>query len=250
MGNLLKVVKAILSKIFSFLKKIFKKFWPLLLIVALVFFAPALVGVLTSMGAPSWLIGGMSFIASNITPFLMTGLGWLKAGALWVFGGVTSIWGSLGLMGKVIAVIGTAFLLAPEEATDFVVDFIDDVGGVIGDVGGAILGTPLLLIGGGAMLWFAFSRRKKQRELPLDEWQPSISVPMNTAPIKSDYQAPVMSSADLILDKPTGQVYIPPPPAPPSGRVEPDEGGPWPGYEEQYWMYRDSYEEDEEAIRI
>lgn len=157
-----KLFKAVFSKLLKVIKKIFKAIWPLLLIIAIIYFAPVAAAFLTSAGAPLWLSGSFSWIASTLTPTLMSGLSWLSTG---VGSALSSGWTAFkGLeTGTQLAILGgAAAVIAPEETADVIQSaadtVLDVVGTVLGGVGSALISSPWLLAAAAIGVWYFFIR--------------------------------------------------------------------------------------------
>lgn len=159
-------IRKIISKIFTFVKKILEKLWPLLLALAVIWFAPAIAGWLTTAGAPTWLSGAFSFIGTTVTPYLTSAASWLMSGAGSLFSGAAGVWSSLSMGTKASVILGAATLLAPEEMADLAGEVGTVIGDTIGDVGGAIAGgfasSPFGMIAIGLTIWFLLSRDKDE----------------------------------------------------------------------------------------
>lgn len=162
-SSLFKLIKAIIKKIVAAVKKIVKAIWPLLLIVAAIYFAPVVGSFFSSIGMPS--IG--TFFSTTVGSLTAPVGSWLSS--LW--GGVTSLGGSawaafksLELGTQIAAVTGAAALLAPEETADV----IAEVGTVIGDVAGTLVGgvasgiPTWVWLGGALTLLLLFTNRNKE----------------------------------------------------------------------------------------
>lgn len=162
-----KMLKAIFKKLLSWVKKILKAIWPILLIIAIIYFAPMAVAWLTSVGAPSFLVTGMSAV-SSLTPYVTTALSWLgtNAGAL-----VSSAWSgysSFGTGTQLAILGGAAAMIAPEEFQEVIKEGAALAGDVIGTVAGAVAkgfaASPIgiLAIGAGALWLIGSGDDKKQ----------------------------------------------------------------------------------------
>lgn len=164
----MKFFKAILSFFKKLLKKLLdfiKKYWWLILALLVIWFAPAISTWLAGAGAPSWLTSTFTWIASNITPSLVS-LG------QWVGGGVVSGWSwfkSLSI-GQMAAVgFGAMAMISPDSAKEVVEGAIEDIttigGAVVGGVTsvvGSALSTPLKWLGFGLLAWVVL-KPKDQR---------------------------------------------------------------------------------------
>lgn len=175
LGSLGNLIKRIFSKIFDFIKKIFKKFWWVLLIIAIVWFAPTILAWLTTAGAPSWLIAGTSWVATNVTPLLVSAGTWLWSGAGSLLSAAWTGYTSLGIGTQAAIALGAAALLAPEETQQVLDDAIttagEIVGVVTGAVGSALSKSPLVWVGlAGLAAWLFFgSDEDDDRKAELEE---------------------------------------------------------------------------------
>lgn len=157
-----KVIKRIFTAIFEWIRDFLKEFWWILLIIAIIYFAPAIIGWLTANGAPSFVITAMEGI-SVLTPYVTSAVQWVWG---MVSSGATSAWTAFkGLeLGQQAAILfGAAALLAPEETAAVVSAAVDMAAGVVETVVGAAAsglgssGLGMLLLGGAALWFFATS---------------------------------------------------------------------------------------------
>lgn len=142
---------AIFKKLLSAVTDFLKKYWVIIALVAIIWFAPAIATWLTSSGAPSWLSGTFSWIGSTITPIVTS-----AGTALW--DGVTSFasgaWAAFtdAGFGTQLAVIGLAgMLLAPEETAKV----ISDVGEAAGELIGSVAGAAITAVTSSPLIWIA-----------------------------------------------------------------------------------------------
>lgn len=147
----MKILKAVINFI--------KKYWMIILLLAAVYFAPAISAWLSSAGAPSFLVQGFSWIGTTLTPGLTSVVGWLTsgAGALWTK--ATAAWGSLSLGTQAAIALGAVAALAPEETADALTEigeFVGETAGtIIGSVAGGLTSGGLGWIIGGVAAFFA-----------------------------------------------------------------------------------------------
>lgn len=142
---------AIFKKLLNVIVDFLKKYWVIIALIAIIWFAPAIATWLTTSGAPSWLSGTFSWIGSTITPIVA------QAGtALW--DGVTTFasgaWGAFtdAGFGTQLAVIGVAgMLLAPEETAKI----ISDVGEAAGDLIGVVADATVGAVASSPLIWIA-----------------------------------------------------------------------------------------------
>lgn len=155
-----RVFKAIFKAIISFIKKYWKIILAVILIVCVIYFAPAIAGWLTSVGAPTWLSSAFTWIGANITPLLSSAWSGITALA----GGAWDAFSSASLGTKALLVLGAAAALAPEETEALIGETMSTLVGVAGTVAGGILsgitsspwGIAALAFG----VWWFFLRDK------------------------------------------------------------------------------------------
>lgn len=137
----------ILSSILNFLKKIIKrvvafikKYWVVILALAIVWFAPQISAWLITAGAPAWLSGAVGALGPLSTA-LRAGIAWIgkMPGKLWA---ADMHWGW-----KAAAVLGTSLLIFPEETTEMIGGVIEGATDLIGDVVGAVVGGTIKGLG-------------------------------------------------------------------------------------------------------
>lgn len=171
-SSLGKLLKAIFTKLLTLIKKILKAIWPILLIAAIIYFAPAAVGFLTSAGAPAWLTGSFQWIATNLTPGLMSGLEWLTSGAGSLLSKGWTAFKGLELGTQLAIVGGAAAAIAPEETADVLEEAGKTVGEVTGAVasgiGSALFSSPWVLLAAGVAVWYFFIRDENDDEVTGD----------------------------------------------------------------------------------
>lgn len=163
-SKLFAALKKIISKIVSFVAKILKKIWPLLLAIAVVYFAPSIAGWLGSAGAPTWLSGAFEFIGTTVTPYLASAGSWLLSAGSTIFSGASAAWSGLSMGTKASVVLGAATLLAPEEMAGLATEVGTVIGDTIGAVGGSIAtgfaSSPIGMLAIGGLLLFLLTRDK------------------------------------------------------------------------------------------
>lgn len=163
LSSLFDWVFAILKSIVSFIVDFIKEYWLLLVIIALIWFAPAIGAYLATSGAPGFLVSAFTWVGTTITPVLVGGLA-----SIWTWGaGVASAsWtafagASIGVQAAVV--VGAGMLIAPEETAEL----ISEVGEVAAEIvyatvsavaSGTGLSTGLLVAGLGLTAWFFFFR--------------------------------------------------------------------------------------------
>jgi len=163
LSSIFRLFKAILKKIFNGLKQFLKKFWLVILIIVLIYFAPVIIGYLTSVGAPQFLISGMTWL-SGATPFVTSVVGAIGSGMSYVGSTAWNAYASASLGTQLSLAVGASMLLAPDETTAVIsetVDVVADVGSkVIGGVARG-LGSTWLWVAAGVGGLFLLGRRRK-----------------------------------------------------------------------------------------
>lgn len=149
LGSLGDLIKALIKKIVDFVKKLFKKLWPLILLVVVVIYAPVIGGWLSANGA-TWLGSAFSWVGTNVTPWVSSTLSSIWSGAKALAGKAWSAFKGLELGQQASIITGASALLAPEEtaavlgeaaslATDL---FLATAGGIVSSV----LSNPIALV--------------------------------------------------------------------------------------------------------
>lgn len=162
---LFKLLRTIFKRVMSFVAKVFKAIWPLLLVVAVIYFAPTITAWLTSAGAPSWLTTAFSTL-STVTPYVTTAVNWLITGAGSLASSAGAAFSKLGLGAQLALVAGAAAALAPDEFTNLVSEAATLAGNLastaLGAVAGAVASSPIgvLAIGAGLMFFLGKDRNK------------------------------------------------------------------------------------------
>lgn len=172
-SSLVDWVKAVVGTIFRELVRFLKKFWPLILLIAVIYFAPIIAAWLLSSGAPSWLVTAFAWVGTTVNPLAMGLLGSVWSGVAGI-GGAAWSWFRAAELGTQLVVLGMAgTLLAPEETGDL----ITEVGEVVGDVATStidsvidavtkaeVLGVPILYWAiGGVLAYFLLTRKKQEQ---------------------------------------------------------------------------------------
>lgn len=158
-----RLFKAIFSKLMKLITTIFKKFWWVLLIVAIVWFAPAITAFLTASGAPSFLVSAFSGVAT-LTPYLQSAVSWLGTTGGAALDKAWTGFKALEFSTQLAVVGGAAALIAPEETMGVISETVSLAGDMVGAVAGAVSSAfgPLLL--GAIGLYFLFFREKRQEQ--------------------------------------------------------------------------------------
>jgi hypothetical protein len=142
LSSILNIFKSIFSKIFSIIKSVFAQLWPLLIIIALIYFAPVIASYFGSIGAPAFLVDAFQTL-SLATPYLVSSLQWVIDAGASLGAEAWDAWKELDLATQVGIGLGTSFLLAPEETVAIVKDIADTVGTVVGGVASGLLNSPI-----------------------------------------------------------------------------------------------------------
>lgn len=168
LSSLGKLVKAIITKVLSFLKKILKKLWPLLLVIGLIYFAPVITGWLTTIGAPSFLTSVFSAL-STITPYVSSVLSWIGGGASSIASTAWTAFKGAEFSTQAAVVLGASAMIAPEETAEVVEDVVETAGSLVGtalsSVVSAVAKSPALLVALGFGAWMLLGGRRQQGPL-------------------------------------------------------------------------------------
>lgn len=156
-----RLFKAIFAKLMKLIKTIFKKFWWVLLIVAIIWFAPAIAAFLTANGAPAFLVSAFNGVAT-LTPYLQSAVSWLGSSGGSVLDKAWTGFKALEFSTQLAVVGGAAALIAPEETMEVISETVSLAGDMVGAVVGAASSAlgPLLL--GAVGLYFLFFRKKSE----------------------------------------------------------------------------------------
>lgn len=163
-SSLFNLIKAVVKSVFRILKDIFKKFWWIILIIAVIYcMGPAFLVWLSTVGAPAWLV----LIAETVVYGVIAGvtaLGALFAYAWTTLASFAATW-SMSTWSTVLTGIG--MLLAPEETLDFIGEVIDKGIEIGGDIIDAIMkskfGTYIVLGLGGYIGWKLLTKPKRPK---------------------------------------------------------------------------------------
>lgn len=115
-----RLLKRIFSTIMKWLKKILGKWWLLLLVILVIYFAPAIWVWLAEVGAPAFLTDAFAWIATNMSPYLISAVDFLWSGAGSLISAAWSGYQSLGFGWQAAIALGAASLLAPEETAELI----------------------------------------------------------------------------------------------------------------------------------
>lgn len=141
LSAILKFIKKIIKRVVAFIKK----YWVIILALAIVWFAPQISAWLITAGAPAWLSGAVGALGP-LSSVLRAGIGWIGKlpGKLWA---ADIHWGW-----KAAAVLGTSLLIFPEETTEMIGGVVEGATDLIGDVVGAVVGGTVKGLGAPLMI--------------------------------------------------------------------------------------------------
>ena len=169
--------KAIFRSIFKFITKLLKTLWPIILVGALIYFAPAISSWLVSSGAPTWLSGAFGWVGSTVTPLLTSAVSGIWSGTAALAGSAWTAFKAASLTTQLMVLGATAALIAPDETAAVISDAVSTVAGVVSDVAStvattvattSIAGVPLWLWGvGGLAAYFLLTSNKKSNQIQL-----------------------------------------------------------------------------------
>lgn len=164
LGSIWKLIKKVIDVIFKFLKDIFGDLWPILLIIAVIYFAPYIATYLTSIGAPGWLTTAFTTLA-EATPSLTSAMTWLwDSGSTLASTGWTAF-KQLDVGTQAAILTGAAALLAPEETEAVISDAVGLLGTGVAAITGGLLSSPVGLALAGFAFYWVFLRDDKPREI-------------------------------------------------------------------------------------
>lgn len=171
-SKIFKAIFAAVKKVIKAIWKFIKKYWFIILLLVIIYFAPLLTTWLTSVGAPAWLSTSMMWIATNVTPMLMSAVGWVISSGGALLSSAGTWFGSLGFGAQAALIAGATYLLAPEETTEAISSMISGVADMVGDIAGAVVGgvgtalfsSPLGLLLAGVGLYWLFGGSKKKKD--------------------------------------------------------------------------------------
>jgi hypothetical protein len=162
LDDLLSAITSAIKSIVDFVVDLFTELLPLIMVVAVIYFAPAIGSWFTANGMGS--IGTFfNFIGTQITPSVVDGVSWLAQELLSMGSAAYTNFKSLEIGAQLAAVGGAMALLAPEEtavvmeevgttATDLIVTGLEVVGDASGSIVDTLLSNPLVLgLGAGAL---------------------------------------------------------------------------------------------------
>lgn len=169
------LVKKIFGKLFSWLKEVFGDWWQLLLIIAIIWFAPMIAGWLASVGAPEFLVTAMTWVGTNATPYVVAAGTWLWEGGASLVSSAWTAYKGLDFGTQAMLAVGAAALLAPEETEAVLKEGVDLVADVVGTVGTALVKSSAFLWAlGAAAVYMLFVNDEKEQPRPVTEVAPSV----------------------------------------------------------------------------
>lgn len=168
-----KLFKAIIKAIVNFVKKYFAIILMIVLICVAIYFAPAIAGWLTSVGAPEFLVTAFTWVGQNVTPLMTAaweGLGNLASSAYGAFSRA-----EIGTKAGIL--LGLSAAIAPEETAAV----IAEAGGVAGTLAGAAISGILgssggVIIFGFLAAWFLLRGKKEEDDRPVAAAAPTNNV--------------------------------------------------------------------------
>lgn len=201
LGSLGKLIGAIFKWIVNFVKKYLAIILTIVIIVCLIYFAPAIAGWLGSVGAPSWLTTAFTWVGETITPSLISGLSSCWSGISSMFSSGWTSFSNATLGTKAAIVSGLSAAIAPSETAAV----ISDAAGLVVSTGGTFLSSLAsspwgVTVIAGAVWWFFFRKKGEDGANPEPAGgQAALPVP----PIPG--QAPAVTQED-----PAGDLRAPP----------------------------------------
>lgn len=172
LSSLVNLIRALISRIWKSVWAFIKEWWWLILLIVIIYFAPAIATFLAeSTWAPVWLTNFMSWVAANVSTYVVTAVDWLISGALEAVSAAWDWYLTLGWEAELIIALGAAYAIAPEETTELVTEAAEAVGEFIVDVASAaasgLASSSLysyLLIGAFAYLGYKLITTNKSTE--------------------------------------------------------------------------------------
>lgn len=155
-GSIGKLFKALIKAIVNFIKKYFMVILMVVLVVCAVYFAPAIAGWLSSVGAPSFLSSAFTWVGANVTPLLSAawnGVASLGNSAYEAFSAA-----SLGT--KAAIVTGISAAIAPEETAAVIADAGALVGDSVAALASGVMSSPIGWAVIGLAAWFLIGSSK------------------------------------------------------------------------------------------
>lgn len=153
------LIKKIFSAVLGWLSDLFGKFFWIILILVVIWFAPVIATWLVSVGAPSFLVTAFQAI-SVLTPYVQSAGMWLWTSGSSLVSTAWSAFRGLDAGTQAAVALGAAAAIAPEEMQTL----IKEAGSLLADGASAIIdgivSNPLLLAGAAAAVWFLFFRKK------------------------------------------------------------------------------------------
>jgi hypothetical protein len=161
------LISKIFSAIWGWIKDILKNFWWIILIIAIIYFAPELLAFLSSAGAPAFVTDALGYIAANVTPIVVSIVDAIGTG---LYSAATEGWGwfkALSWQQELSVLLGASSLIAPAQTAKVIGDVATVAAGLVGTTVGALasglLGSPLgtlLIVGAGAYVVYKLTRKK------------------------------------------------------------------------------------------
>lgn len=157
-------LSSLLTSLLDAIVTFVRKYWWVLVIIAVIAIAPYTAAWLAASGAPGWLTAAVGWVATTVTPIL-TSVG----SAIW--GGLTAVGGyisSASLTTKAMMVLAAGLLLDEDATIEFIEEVAEDATELAVDVATAVIsgvsagtgvGSWLLLGIAGFVAWKYFTRQ-------------------------------------------------------------------------------------------
>jgi signal transduction histidine kinase len=180
-GWLKRFITRIVAQVVDFVKK----YWWLVVIVALIFFAPSIAVWLSNTGAPLWLVNAFTFTATYATPILAS----VWAGTLAYAGAAATAFSTASLAVKGALVLGAIALVDEQAAGELITvgaELVSSTIGLVtagvttGVVSGIFSASPLVPIALiGAATYFLYFRKKEDVTITTDGGQIATPIEAN-----------------------------------------------------------------------
>lgn len=153
------LIKKIFSSVLGWLKDIFGKFFLIILILVLIWYAPVIAAWLTSVGAPSFVVSMFNGL-SVLAPYVQSAGQWLWTSGSGLVSSAWSAYRGLDAGTQAAIALGAAAAIAPEETAELVAEAGSLLVDTAGTVLGALTSNPWVLVAGGLAVWWLFFRDK------------------------------------------------------------------------------------------
>lgn len=175
------LIKKIFSAVLGWITKLFSKFFWIILIIVVIWFAPVIAAFLLEVGAPTFLVTAFETIAIA-TPYVQSAGMWLWSQGSSLVSTAWQAYRGLDAGTQAAVALGVAAAIAPEETAALLDETIELATSVGGSLIGALARNPTVMIAAGVIgWWFLFGRKKHDNESTLVENQTIAGVsPYNT----------------------------------------------------------------------